>query len=537
MNAQATTVVTTLNPYTGPWTFEQAAHLLRRTMYGPSYQQIKSAVDNGMYFTLGSLFEELPLPAPPVNGYYTEDPNVPVGETWVEAVYTNVTEETSYRFRSLTAWTVALMWEEGVHIREKLTLFWHNHFPNASVEDPKFQYRYIATLRNRAWGNFRDLTKEITIDPAMLIYLNGNQNKKEAPNENYGRELLELFTIGKGPLAGPGDYTHYNEQDVQQFARVLSGWRDFGFTNESPDGTFGSFFNPDRHDDGVKNLSFHFNNEVITNMNEQEYTHLIDIVFQQPEVARFICRKLYRWFLFHEIDANIEASIIEPMAQILIANDYEIKPALLALLASEHFYDVQFKGLLIKNPYDHLLSVLKTFDVQVSTPLDQKQDSLYRIWQLTKSLQLSYFTVPEVAGWQAYYREPLYYRNWLNSSTLPLRLDYSDEAVSSGLSAYQGNGEDMLVDVLKILGTLDAPDDPNSVVDELVLIMFPKPISPERKTALKEILIPGLPDFEWTVEYLDYANDPTNPDYYIPVDTKLRALVRAMISMPDFFLS
>lgn len=232
MKASTTTLplTTGLIPYTGPWTFELAAHLLRRTTYGPTLTNIKWALDQGLEATVEKLFEEIPLPDPPVNAFYPGDPNVPIGETWIEEPYFNniLNEQASYRFRSVTSWTFGLMWQEGISIREKLTLFWHNHVPVNAVEDPKFLYRYGALLRSYAWGNFRDLMKDITIDPAMLRYLNGFQNQKEAPNENYARELLELFTIGKGPLAAPGDYTNYNEQDVQAMARVLSGWTVLG---------------------------------------------------------------------------------------------------------------------------------------------------------------------------------------------------------------------------------------------------------------------------------------------------------------------
>ena len=541
MKASTSTLplVTGLTPYTGPWTYEQAAHLLRRTTYGPATAQIQWAIDQGLDVTIEKLFEEIPLPDPPINTYYAGDPAVPIGETWINALYdeSNLNAQTSYRFRSVTAWTLRLIGQEGISIREKLTLFWHNHFPINEIEDPKYLYRYGALLRSYAWGNFRDLTKEITIDPSMLRYLNGNQNKKEAPNENFARELLELFTIGKGPVAGPGDYTNYNEQDVQAFARVLSGWRDFGFTTESTDGSIYSFFTPDRHDDGTKVLSSHFNNEVITNMGDQEYLHLIDIIFQQNEVARFICRKLYQWFLFYQIDDAVETEVIEPMAQILLNNDFDIKPAVQALLQSEHFFDTAFTGVIIKNPIDFLMSILKSLEVGISTPIDQQYDSWYRIWGFARQLQLNYYHVPEVAGWQAYYREPLYYRNWLNASTLPSLLSYSDGFCDEGYYPFQGNGQVMRVEVLKLLGNMSNPNDPNEVVDHCVQLLFPKPISAARKAALKEILLPGLPDFEWTVEYQDYINDPGNPAFANPVDAKLRALIRAMVSMPDFFLS
>ena len=335
------TVSPGLETYSGPWTYQQAAHLLRRTTYGPNLARIQWAESQGLSATLDKLFEALPLPDPPVNAYYEDDPDVPVGATWINAPYTQsiFQDQSRYRFRSMKSWTLGLMWEEGISIREKMTLFWHNHFPVNEVEDTKYMYRYGNMLRTYALGNFRELTKAVTIDPAMLRFLNGSQNKKGSPNENYARELLELFTVGKGPLAGPGDYTNYNEHDIQEIARVLTGWRDYGLNLASTDGDFGAEFVPSNHDTDPKVLSFHFNNAVINDMGDQEYAHLIDIIFEQDEVARFICRKLYRWFVFHEIDEDIEANVIQPMAQILLDHDFEIQPAVRALLESAHFYD------------------------------------------------------------------------------------------------------------------------------------------------------------------------------------------------------
>ncbi|MBK6903149.1 MAG: DUF1800 domain-containing protein [Saprospirales bacterium] len=539
MNATATrSVANGLLPYAGPWAFEQAAHLLRRATFGPTIPQIKWALDQGLSATLAKLFEEGPLPNPPVNPYYPDDPGVPIGETWVEAPYLNVdlNEQMEYRGKSLYSWNIGLIWNEDLSIREKLTLFWHNHFPLNAINDPKFMFRNNNTLRSHAWGNFRQLTKEITIDPSMLIYLNGNQNKAGNPNENYARELLELFTVGKGPQIGPGDYSNYTEQDVAEVARILSGWRDFGFTLDSPDGQIGSTFLPDKHDEGVKTLSYHFGNVSIPNMGDQEYAHLIDLIFEQDEVARFICRKLYRWFVFYQIPDDVEANVIEPMAQVLIDNDYEIRYALEALLGSQHFFDMQYSGLIIKNPIEFMMSIVKTLEVDTSTELDKLHDSWYRVFGFASGVQMAYYEVPEVAGWQAYYRAPLFYRNWLNASTLPLRMAHTDTFMTNGYYPFQGNGDLMRVDVIKLAASLDDPLNPDSVVDELARLLFPQPISPERHAVLKEILLPGLPDFEWTVEYGDYLADPANSDLASAVDAKLRALVKAMLSMPDFYL-
>jgi uncharacterized protein (DUF1800 family) len=531
-------VLTGLLPYAGPWGYEQAAHLLRRATFGTTPAQIQWAVDQGLQATLEKLFEELPLPDPPVNAHFPGDPYVAIGETWVEAPYTHVhkNEQMSARGRSLYAWNLGLIWNEGISLREQMTLFWHNHFPLNAINDPKFLYRNNNLLRSYAWGNFRELTKDVTIDPAMLIYLNGNQNKKGSPNENYARELLELFTIGKGAQVGPGDYTHFTEQDVAEIARILSGWKDFGFTTESVNGEIGSEFIPNRHDEGVKTLSHRFDNAVINNMGDQEYAHLIDLIFEQDEVARFICRKLYRWFVFYQIDDEVETNVIEPMAQILIDHDYEIRYALEALLGSQVFYESQQKGLIIKNPIEFFMDIVKAMDVEISTPLSQMYDSWYRVFGFASQTQLRYYEVPEVAGWPAFYRAPLYNRAWLNASTLPLRMSRAEGFLTTGFFPFEANGDLMRVDVLKLAASLNNPLDPNAVVDELALMLFPQPISPERHAVLKEILLPGLPDFEWTVEYGDYLDNPGNTGLANAVDAKLRALVKAMISMPDFYL-
>ncbi|HFC01373.1 MAG TPA: DUF1800 family protein, partial [Phaeodactylibacter sp.] len=221
----AAVVTNTFNPYTGTWGMEQAAHLLRRTTFGPTYAQIKQAATDGLDATISLLFQNQPLPDPPIYYDFENDPNAALGETWVDAIFLpNIQGLRGARRRSLFGWTFKQIRESGVNITEKMTLFWHNHFVVASTNVPNRQYRYITFLRENALGNFKDLAKGITVDSAMLQYLNGTQNSKNAPNENYSRELLELFTIGKGELVGPGDYTNYTEDDVVELARALTGW-------------------------------------------------------------------------------------------------------------------------------------------------------------------------------------------------------------------------------------------------------------------------------------------------------------------------
>ncbi len=491
----------------------------------------------GLDAAFEQLFADQPMPEPPLNPNFTEDPYVPIGQTWVDSpTDPAVNGLQGYRSQSIRAWTVDVLRSEGISIHEKMTLFWHNHYVTADVNDPRFVYRYISLLRQNALGNFRELTKLVTVDPAMLRFLNGNENTANSPNENYARELLELFTIGKGPAVGTGDYTNYTEDDVVEMAKVLSGWRAVGYNTTDPNVQIQALFSNNRHNQTTKQLSFRFDNVQIPNMGATEHEHLTDIIFSKDECARFLCRKLYRWFVYYIIDEQVENDVILPMAQILLDNDYNVRPALEALLRSEHFFDILNVGPMIKNPVDFVLDVLKIFEVDMPA---NNINQLYRVhWQIFRAtftaMQMTYFDPPSVAGWKAYYQEPTFYRIWISSVTLAARQAYTDRMVTQGIA---GGGFIAKVDVLKFIATIDDPFDPNHVIGEFVKILFPQPITQFQHDYLKQVLLPGLPEYVWGEEYANYLNNPGDPTLSDPVETKLKNLLVAMIGMPEFHLS
>lgn len=523
-----------LEPYAGPWTFEQAAHLLRRAAFGPNKQQIERAVELGLNGAIAQLFAEQPLPPPPVNYFFDRDPLTPIGETWIDQPYVAGLNLQGYRRRTLRAWTMGLILNEGISIREKLTLFWHNHFAVSDIIDANFEYIHLSLLREYAWGNFRELIKKMTIDPAMLRFLNGNQNTSRAPNENYARELLELYTIGKGPLAGPGDYTTFTEDDVMAVARVLTGWRDRGYLRQNPDVLPGSFFRANQHDTGRKQLSHRFDHAVVDNGGDTEYSQLIDLIFQQKEVARFICRKWYRWFVYYQIDDEVEVNVIEPMAEMLIAHDFETRPVLEALFSSAHFYDVLNIGPMIKNPIDFLAGPFKQFEVAFSPELGKYYNAWQRFFGLLPLMQMEYLNPPDVAGWKAYYQEPSYYRTWINSTTLPARMAITEKLSDNG---YFVNGFQYRIDVLAFVQKLENAGDPNELIQEIARLIYPQPLTEKQVLALKEALIPGLEDYVWTSEYYEYLNDPNDQSLKRTVEARLRKLIALMLSMPEYQLS
>jgi Protein of unknown function (DUF1800) len=520
----------TLDPYTGSWDTEQAAHLLSRAMIGATKEQIELVLEIGPEAAVNMLLADQPLPEPPINYFDEEDPFTPIGETWIDKPFQQ--DFAGGRFASLYAWTMGNMLEEGISARESLTLFWHNHFVTADINVPKAVYQYITLLRENALGNFKELTKLITVNPSMLSYLNNGQNTNLAPNENYARELMELFTLGKGELAAPGDYTTFTELDVQQVARVLTGWRIrfISDSGEMPEPFFNGFF----HDTGDKTLSHRFNGATIENNDENEYIDLIDLIFEREEAATFICRKLYRWFVYYKVDENIEQVIVEAMAQILRDNNFDIKPVLKVLFLSEHFYDVNSLGCIIKNPIDFMLVLIKQFTVSFP-PNEQQKYALWNgIFRFIELLQMTYFFPPSVAGWKAFYQEPAYNQLWINSVTLIIRQLFTNVMATAGFESFDGR---FRVDALAFAATVDNPLDPNDLIEGFADVLFPNKLEQDQIDVLKEVLIPGLPDFEWTVEYQAYLDNPDDEEVRTGVDTRLRFLIRAMLARPEYHLS
>jgi uncharacterized protein (DUF1800 family) len=423
--------------------------------------------------------------------------------------------------------------EQRLCLTEKMTLFWHNRLvvELSDINDARYGYLYVALLRQHALGNSKQLIKDVTITPAMLRYLNGNQSTAAAPNENYGRELLELFTVGKGPLIGPGNYTNYTEDDVKAAARVLTGWRDNATT-------LAGYYTGSRHDTGAKQFSAAFGSRTITNGGDQEYLTLIDMIFSQAETARSLCRALYRWFVYYAIDEATEELVIQPMATLLIQNNYEVAPVLRALLTSEHFFDAANLGCVIKSPLDFSVTVCR--QMQVTFPPASSVVAQYGMWDYlntqTNVQQQFLGDPPNVAGWPAYYQTPQFYKMWINAVTLPRRNQLTDVLIGTGFTR---NSFKLLIDPVALTLTLPAAvaADPTRLVAEYAKLLFPIPLTSTQLAFLKETLLPGLPDFEWTVEWNAYLAAPTNAGRKAVVMTKLQAMLRAAMGLAEYHLS
>lgn len=524
-----------LNPYSGPWGTQQVTHLLKRTLFGASIADVN-------YFktkTLTQAVDELvntvvPAPLPPVNNYNdnTADPDVPAGETWVNAAHSKVGNINNLRSSSLISWWTGLQLNQGRSISEKMVLFWHNHFvtQRPNINPASYQYKYNALLRTHALGNFKDFVKQITVNPAMLVYLNGNVNVKGSPDENYGRELQELFTMGKGPNS------NYTEDDVKAAAKILTGYKD-DLVNQS------YTFNPNKHDTTDKQFSAFYNNTVVKGMTgvdgEKELDALLDMLFKEKEVALFICRKLYRFFIYYTIDASTETNVIAPLATIFRNNNYDIKPVLTALFTSEHFFDVLNVGCVIKSPIDFTIGLCREYNVIFP---DQKTNYVeaYGLWSLiysiSRDMNQELGDPPNVAGWPAYYQEPQYHELWINSDTLPKRNKFSDTMIGNG---YTKNGKKIVIDPLTFVSTLPNPSDPNALISDSLNLLYMIEVSQATKDYLKkQILLSGqTSDAYWSTAWNNYITDPNNTSYKNIVLNRLKALFKYVMNLSEYQLS
>ncbi len=367
-----------------PMGFDEARHLLNRTSFAGNVEDIEAfgkltraqAVDQLLGWTGG----RVATPAPAwVNDF--ESPRKLRGAS--EEERKAFQRQQFEKGAELRRWWVTEMLTTQSPLTEKMVLFWHNHFVSSlqKVRSPVLMYRQNQLLRKHAFGYFGDMLHEVSKDPAMVVYLDGASNRKGQPNENFAREVMELFTLGEG---------NYGEQDIKEAARAFTGW--------SIDLESGEFlFRRPAHDDGVKTVlgrSGNFDGDAV-----------LDILLAQPQTAELIVSKLWREFVSPQPDS----AEVRRIARMFRDNRYNVKVALRALLTSDAFYAPQNRAALIKSPIDLIVGTLRQFRFETGevTPF------LLAARQLGQDV----FAPPNVKGWPGG-------EAWINSASLLSRKQF-----------------------------------------------------------------------------------------------------------------
>ncbi len=524
--------------YSGAWTEQEVIHLLKRTMFGAKPADISYFRSRSMSQAVDELLSPTaPQPNPPVKEYATSttpgvtpDGNIVQGTTWINDINSDGTVQ-SQRRGSYKKWWTGVLVNQDRSIREKLIMFLVDHFGNEASEvgNANWNYKQHSLIRQYALGNYKELVREITKDISMLRYLNGYLNNKNAPDENYARELMELFTLGKGPGS------QYTENDVKEAAKVLTGWQINGTT-------YTSVFTLSRHTTTNKTFSAFFNNTVITGRNtatagDLELADLLNMIFAQQEVARYLVRKMYRWFVYYAIDAATETNVIEPLAEIFRSNNYELKPVLSALFKSEHFYDMLNRGCMIKTPADIVIGSMREMNIAFRPETDW--DTNYGLWNTFNSwivnMGQNMHDPPNVSGMPAYYQEPSFHEIWINSDSLPKRNQFTDTMINTG---YSRNGFRVQFNCVAFAQTLTNPGNPNDLIDEAMRIFFRNDLSAQSKSQIKtQILLTGQQwDYYWTNAWTAYISNPTTANFNT-VNTRLKSLFQYLFNLSEYQLA
>jgi uncharacterized protein (DUF1800 family) len=389
-----------LAPYHGSLDTRRAAHLLRRAGFGGTEADVARYAAMPVGDAVESLVRFAPtssLPAPD-NVFSPEElldqygPRgfraLPAPEK--RALQKEIRERSVESTLSLQLWWLNRMLATPAPLQERMALYFHGHFTTAAVQkgvSPKLVLAQNQLFRNAALGNLRELTRAISTNTAMLLYLDGAENVAAHPNENFARELMELFTLG---------VDHYTEMDVRESARAWTGWKFDRFTQTAT-------FYPNLHDDGVKTFlgkTGNFGGDDIVN-----------IIFAQPQCARFFATSLLSAFVYDDP----EPELIDGVAALLRKHDFELAPVMSAILRSNVFYSDRAYRALVKSPVEFVVGTYKTlglaqFDATIQPRLKQMGQVL--------------FYPPNVAGWPGG-------ANWLTSDMMIARQNFLSTIVTS----------------------------------------------------------------------------------------------------------
>jgi uncharacterized protein (DUF1800 family) len=406
-----------------PFDARKAAHLLRRAGFGAAPAEIARVVDQGLEATVEELLSDDEEQEAQFELLYADIAGSLVDDADVGAVQ---------------AFWIHRMVRTRRPLREKLTLFWHGHFATSyhKVEDAALMRQQIDVLRRLALGNFRDLVTAVAHDPAMLVYLDGESSTAEHPNENFARELMELFTCGIG---------HYTEHDVLEGARAFTGWHREGMQ---------FVFHADQHDTGRK--------EFLSKSGRFDGNDIIDILIQQPATAEFMARKLLRFFA-----AEPNPAVLAEATELFDRTQLDVRWFLRDLFLSRYFYGPECYRRRIASPVEFAIGTVRTLGVRV--PAGELNEAIAAMGQ-------ELLGPPNVKGWDGE-------QKWINSATWPARLSFAQEV--SQLDSDQPTGRDTPLESLLPLDN----NNPEQTVDRLADLLLQGDLPAEARTALRDYLV------------------------------------------------
>jgi uncharacterized protein (DUF1800 family) len=444
-----------------PWDLKKVGHLFRRAAFAANWTELQSALNAGPEKTIAGLLEDKPE----------------------SADFTSITTQLAQSIsrtnngNQARAWWLYRMLYTANPLREKLTLFWHNHFAtsNAKVNNVAFMLGQFDLLRKNALGNFRTLLQDMSKDPAMLVWLDTSLSKKSMPNENYARELMELFSLGIG---------NYTEKDIREGARAFTGW---GIKEGK------AIYNEEEHDPGQKTI--------LGQTGKWQGTDMVRICLEQKAAPLFIVSKLYRFLVSETIAPSPE--LLAPLAKQFKESDYDFGNLVKTVLRSNHFYSPQVYRTRVKSPVDFALGIVHALEGHLGTTA---------LAQSLEELGQKIFYPPSVKGWDG---GPA----WLNGQTLLTR-----QNLALALTSTEDNRFGNKTDPAKLADKYKKQSDQDQVAFFLDLFLQGDVPADSREKLL---------------DYLNRAHKQSIPVFWSEKDAethRVRALCHLVLTLPEFQL-
>ena len=472
------------SPTSDEWTSAHVSHLYRSFGYGATHIQVQEGLSMTPQALVDKLIDEAVNSPQPDTPYWSE-------YNWED--YENAEEGLEFEHYDQTrdSWML-----RGVQFpfQHKMTLFWHDHF--ATERDVyrcnSFLWSYYALLNKHALGNFRTFVEEMGLNEAMLIYLDGNENVVEEPNENYARELMELFTMGEN--------NGYTQTDIEEVSKALTGYRlNMYQCNLGPE------FLDENFDNSTKTIFGQTGNFGYDDVHELIFT------LRRDQVAEYICMKIYQHFVYRNPDASIVAGLAETFKE----NNWEIVPVLRQLFASEHFFESVFHGAKIKSPIDLVLQLINTSGLDINEDFDE--GIIDYTSYICRQMGQSIFNPPNVAGWPGH-------RFWLSENALAYRWSYCQSILNNYIN---DSGKEKIRQLA--IQVSDSLSDPLSIAIAMSELLIGIPLDQELVDVAVLNLKGGIPE--------NYFDDGSWNLYWEEAPDQLLNMYRFFNQLPEYQLS
>ncbi len=460
-----------------PWDLKRVGHLYRRAAFGATMDELEAALASGPDRSIDQLLQG------------RADPEG--DEVW--GMLTRSMRQFNSGEQLAAAWLYRMLYSAHP-LREKMTLFWHNHFAtsNRKVQNAGYMIAQNELLRRNALGSFRTLLQEMSSDPAMMVWLDTIQSRRGQPNENYARELMELFSLGINNLRRP-EQRNYTEQDIREAARAFTGW-----TLEAGHAAF----HAEQYDDGEKN--------VMGQRGGFRADDIVRICLEQEAASLFITRKLFRFLVSETIPPSPE--LLEPLAREFKESDYQFGALVEKILRSNLFFSSQVYRTRVKTPVDFALGIVRGLEAHAAGAGHQRRLGTTELATAMEGLGQHLFYPPSVAGWDMG-------RAWLNGQTFLLRQNLA-LALTSTTDDRFGRRADPAALVSRHNRQEDA-----EVVDFFLRLFLQGDVAGENRTRL--------------VQYLQTARSQSYPFFWTPeeaADQRIRAVCHLVLCLPEFQL-